>query len=248
MTGAHNDENGINVVTNVQNKNEIYDVANIYNYAKQEGFCFHKRHCFTDPTDSTVAHRRTFEYMQARIHQAEKAILVEDRRDRDSEIIALISEFKNEIPTKGLPNIIEEYFPEMHKLLKEYLIPQKIQKQCDQMSQSLCYDVFLVDNWSTLLEKYGFGMGHAKKALDYAIRANKVDKFVEYLKKFIEETKGELDIENIANLIVGDPIRVQHKGCQPNRYKSEGEIPYKRKICDTTNASNHDLNENELAQ
>ncbi|CAG8817228.1 19920_t:CDS:2, partial [Racocetra fulgida] len=75
--------------------------------------------------------------------------------------------------------------------------------------------------------------------LDYTIRANKVDEFVEYLKKFIEETKGELDIENIKNLIVGR---------QPNRYKSGGEIPYKRKICDTTNASNYDLNENKLAQ
>jgi len=65
---------------------------------------------------------------------------------------ALINECKNEIPTKGLPSIMEEYFPEIIKLLREYLTPQIYQKQCNQISQSLCYDVFLIDDWSVLLE------------------------------------------------------------------------------------------------
>ncbi|CAG8520091.1 15270_t:CDS:2 [Racocetra fulgida] len=62
------------------------------------------------------------------------------------------SEYRNEIPTSGIPNIMEEYFPDLNKLLRDYLTPQIFQKQCDQMSQSLCYDAFLVDNWSSLLE------------------------------------------------------------------------------------------------
>ncbi|CAG8773044.1 15470_t:CDS:1, partial [Racocetra fulgida] len=42
-------------------------------------------------------------------------------------------------------------------------------------------------------QKYGFRMGYAKKALDYTIRVNKVDELVNYLEKFIEDTKCELD-------------------------------------------------------
>jgi hypothetical protein len=38
-------------------------------------------------------------------------------------------------------------------------------------------------------QKYGFGMSYAKKALDYAIRADKVDNFVDLLEVFIEDTK-----------------------------------------------------------
>ncbi|CAG8699479.1 10223_t:CDS:2, partial [Cetraspora pellucida] len=218
---------------------------------------------------------------------------------------ALVNEFKNEIATRGLPNVMEEYFPEMSRLLREYLTPQIFQKQSDQMSQSLCYDVFLVDNWSMLLEKsridqqihssvpmyqiventlsqlscqpllfnhisdvrkteiikhkqgpkqkYGFGMGYAKKALDYAIRANKVCELVSYLERFIEDTKGELDkqqddIGSIENLVVSDPICAQHKGRQPNRYKLEGEVLYKKNIHSATNSTNQVSNENELAQ
>ncbi|UZO08638.1 uncharacterized protein OCT59_028891 [Rhizophagus irregularis] len=41
-------------------------------------------------------------------------------------------------------------------------------------------------------QKYGFGMGYAKKALDYAVRADKVEEFVTQLKVFIEETKEDL--------------------------------------------------------
>ncbi|CAG8721299.1 1972_t:CDS:2, partial [Cetraspora pellucida] len=66
---------------------------------------------------------------------------------------AIVSKYKNEIPTKGMPNIIEEYFSELNKLLHDYLSPQIFQKQCDQMSQSLCYDACLVNNWTLLLEK-----------------------------------------------------------------------------------------------
>ncbi|CAG8833448.1 40629_t:CDS:2 [Gigaspora margarita] len=42
-------------------------------------------------------------------------------------------------------------------------------------------------------QKYGLGMGYTKKALNYAIWANKVSEFVNYLETFIEEAKVELD-------------------------------------------------------
>ncbi|CAB4415942.1 unnamed protein product [Rhizophagus irregularis] len=70
-------------------------------------------------------------------------------------------------------------------------------------------------------QKYGFGMGYAKKALDLAIRTDKVDEFVNQVKCFIENTKVELSEhqENIVSMHIGDPLRVQHKGRQPNRYR-----------------------------
>jgi hypothetical protein len=79
-------------------------------------------------------------------------------------------------------------------------------------------------------QKYGFGMGYAKKALDLAIRTDKVDEFVNQVKCFIESTKAELSEqeENRVSMRIGDPLRVQHKGRQPNRYRSCGE-PQKKK-------------------
>ncbi|CAG8834311.1 22262_t:CDS:2, partial [Gigaspora margarita] len=41
-------------------------------------------------------------------------------------------------------------------------------------------------------QKFRFGMGYAKKALDYAIRADKIDELVNQLENFIEKTKKEL--------------------------------------------------------
>ncbi|CAG8843697.1 40117_t:CDS:1, partial [Gigaspora margarita] len=74
-------------------------------------------------------------------------------------------------------------------------------------------------------QKYGFGMGYAKKALDLAMRANKVEEFVSHLKNFIEVTKNDLfNRQNNASFIsIKDPLYIPHKGRQPNRYKSGGE-------------------------
>ncbi|CAG8795755.1 7998_t:CDS:2, partial [Cetraspora pellucida] len=67
------------------------------------------------------------------------------------------------------------------------------------------------------------------------------------------DTKGELDkqqddIGSIENLVVSDPIHVQHKKHQSNCYKSEGEVLYKKNIRSATNSMNQVSNENELAQ
>ena len=50
------------------------------------------------------------------------------------------------------------------------------------------------------------------------------------MERFIESIKEELSDqqENIDNMHIGDPLQVQHKGRQPNRYKSDGE-PLKKK-------------------
>ncbi|PKY31010.1 hypothetical protein RhiirB3_448389 [Rhizophagus irregularis] len=76
-------------------------------------------------------------------------------------------------------------------------------------------------------QKYEFGMGYAKKALDLAIRTDKVVEFVNQVKCFIENTKVELS-EYQKNMHISDPLRVQHKGRQPNRYRLYGELQKKK--------------------
>ncbi|CAG8836045.1 24012_t:CDS:2, partial [Gigaspora margarita] len=51
-------------------------------------------------------------------------------------------------------------------------------------------------------QKYGLGMGYAKKALDYAIRANKVSEFVNYLETGEVLSKRKVyDISNSTNQV-----------------------------------------------
>ncbi|RIA88077.1 hypothetical protein C1645_739671 [Glomus cerebriforme] len=96
-------------------------------------------------------------------------------------------------------------------------------------------------------QKYGFGMGYTKKALDLTIRANKFDEFVNQIEYFIESIKAELSDqqENVISMHIGDPLWVRHKGQQSNRYKSCGE-PQKKKVRhvqDITNITNKDYEE-----
>ena len=49
-------------------------------------------------------------------------------------------------------SIMDEYFPELDKILREYLTSQILQKQYNQMAQSLCYDVKLIEDWLSLLK------------------------------------------------------------------------------------------------
>ncbi|CAB4445178.1 unnamed protein product [Rhizophagus irregularis] len=91
-------------------------------------------------------------------------------------------------------------------------------------------------------QKYGFGIGYAKKALDLAIRADKVDEFVNQIEYFIESVKSELSDQQ-ENMHIGDPLRVRHKGRQPNRYKSCGE-PQKKKVRRIQDITNTTTNKN----
>jgi hypothetical protein len=64
---------------------------------------------------------------------------------------------------------------------------------------------------------------------------------------FIESIKVDLSEqqENTISMHIGDPLRVKHKGRQPNRYKSCGEPQKKkaRRIQDITNVTNKEHEE-----
>ncbi|GET03828.1 hypothetical protein GLOIN_2v1487031 [Rhizophagus clarus] len=96
-------------------------------------------------------------------------------------------------------------------------------------------------------QKYRFGMGYAKKALDLAIQTDKVDEFVDQVKCFIKNTKAELSKqqENVISMHISDLLKVQHKDRQPNKYKSCGEPQRKKSkhIQDITNITNKNCEE-----
>ncbi|GET61869.1 hypothetical protein GLOIN_2v1487031 [Rhizophagus irregularis DAOM 181602=DAOM 197198] len=47
---------------------------------------------------------------------------------------------------------VDEYFPELDKILREYLTLQILQKQHNQIAQSLCYNMVLIEDWLLLLD------------------------------------------------------------------------------------------------
>ncbi|RGB37862.1 hypothetical protein C1646_756394 [Rhizophagus diaphanus] len=105
----------------------------------------------------------------------------------------MLSEYKNKILTKEIPSIMDEYFSNLDKILQKYLTPQILQKQHNQMAQLLYYNAILIEDWVPLLEdskqKFRFGIGYAKKALDLAIQADKVDEFVNQIKSLLKMQK-----------------------------------------------------------
>ncbi|PKB93373.1 hypothetical protein RhiirA5_441467 [Rhizophagus irregularis] len=103
----------------------------------------------------------------------------------------ILSEYKNEIPTRGIPSIMDKYFSNLDKILREYLTPQILQKQRDQIVQSLYYDIVLIKDWQPLLEEQG---GHTNYHLadhlpiiyiDYHIFLKVSSKAIFAQKKFI---------------------------------------------------------------
>ncbi|CAG8776468.1 6784_t:CDS:1, partial [Gigaspora rosea] len=84
-------------------------------------------------------------------------------------------------------------------------------------------------------------MGYTKKTFDLAIQADKVEKFISYLKNFIEVTKHDLvNTQDSTSIIsVKYPLHVSHKEQQPNRYKSSSESSKKaQRIVQSANWSN----------
>ncbi|CAG8794250.1 4316_t:CDS:2, partial [Cetraspora pellucida] len=206
--------------------------------------------------DYTITRWRTYECSHAQIHEPEKAILAEDRRDRDSEMIdcpwhinLAFSKTEKEVHinsildklnrTSQLTDVVGEIQTIFNQQSKKAILAKcknKIPIK-DQMAQSICYDTVLVENWLALLEshspkqRYGFGIGYVKKILDLAIRANKVDDFVNKIECFIEKTKRDMfdqnknvNLTNVEDVSVRDLLRVQHKGRQPKRYKSGDKL------------------------
>ena len=68
---------------------KTWELAESYlkEYAKQQGFCFCKRRRIADQINNTITRRRTYECSHAYTHEAQKAILEKNRRDKDSEMI-----------------------------------------------------------------------------------------------------------------------------------------------------------------
>jgi len=92
-------------------------------YGKQEGFSFRKRRRVNDPADSSITRRRTFECSHACAHEAEKTILMENRRDRESGMIGCPWHINLSFPktAKGvrINNIIGEHNHPMNPLIVE---------------------------------------------------------------------------------------------------------------------------------
>ncbi len=68
---------------------KIWKLAKTYltDYAKQKGFCFHKKWWIPDSIDNTITRYRTYECSHAQTHEAEKVILAKNRRNHNSGMI-----------------------------------------------------------------------------------------------------------------------------------------------------------------
>jgi len=116
---------------------ETWELAELYldEYAKQQGFCFRKKRRIPDPTDSTITRRRTYECSHAQIHKAQKVILVENRRDRDSEMIGCPWHINLAFPKSGngvrINSIIGIHNHHMNPLIAE--IAPRFRKLTDEM-------------------------------------------------------------------------------------------------------------------
>jgi len=104
---------------------ETWELAESYldEYTKQQGFCFRKRRRIPDSVDNTITRRRTYECSHAQTHEAQKAILAENRRDRDSEMIGCPWHINLAFPkcTNGvrINSIIGQHNHDMNPLITE---------------------------------------------------------------------------------------------------------------------------------
>jgi hypothetical protein len=120
---------------------ETWELAETYldNYAKQQEFCFRKRRRIPDPLDNTITRHRTYECSYARIHEVQKVILAENRRDRDSEMIGcpwhINIAFPKSINGVRINNIVGEHNHDMNPLITE--IAPKFRKLTDKMLENI---------------------------------------------------------------------------------------------------------------
>ncbi|CAG8574923.1 16380_t:CDS:2, partial [Racocetra fulgida] len=105
---------------------------------------------------------------QIMLLELKKGMSVFDNQSKN----AILSEYRNEISTRGLSSIIDEYFLELNRVLQKQM-PNIVQLHDPR-------------------QQFGFGIGYAKKALDYTIHIDKMNKLVNQLDKFINKMKEEL--------------------------------------------------------
>ena len=120
---------------------KTWELAESYlkEYAKQQGFCFCKRRRIADLINNTITRRRTYECSHAYTHEAQKAILEENRRDRDSEMIGCSWHINFSFPKSAsgvrITSILGEHNHDMNPLVTE--IAPKFRKLTDEMLEKI---------------------------------------------------------------------------------------------------------------
>ena len=120
---------------------ETWELAESYldEYAKQQGFCFRKKRRIQDSNDNTITRRKTYECSHAQIHEAQKAILAENRRDRDSEMIGCPWHINLAFPKSSnsvqINSIIGEHNHDMNPLIT--VIAPKFRKLTEKMLEKV---------------------------------------------------------------------------------------------------------------
>ncbi|CAG8758096.1 15901_t:CDS:2 [Dentiscutata erythropus] len=103
---------------NKDSKNE-----NSENEKVQDRFSFHKQRCVIDSNDNTIIRRHTYEYSYAYLHESEKAILAENRRDKNLEMIDCSWHINLIFPKTAegihINSIVGSYNHEMNSLISE---------------------------------------------------------------------------------------------------------------------------------
>ena len=136
-----NNEQIKKLVLNTENKFDTWNLAKKFldDYTKQEGFTIRKRRRTLDPKDNTIIRRRTYECSYAGAHEPQKAVLEEDRRDRESHMTRcswhIILAFSKSADKIQVNSIIGEYNHEMNPLIAE--IAPKFRKLTDEMLEKI---------------------------------------------------------------------------------------------------------------
>ncbi|PKY48132.1 hypothetical protein RhiirA4_463619 [Rhizophagus irregularis] len=133
------EENGLEL--NQGKEFSSWELAESYldEYAKQQGFCLRKKRRIPDPNDNTITRRRTYECSHAQTHETQKTILVENRRDRDSEMIGCSWHINLAFPKSSngvrINSIIGKHNHDMNPLVGE--IAPKYRKLTDKMIEKV---------------------------------------------------------------------------------------------------------------
>ncbi|CAB4481575.1 unnamed protein product [Rhizophagus irregularis] len=105
----------------------------------EQSFCLHKKRRIPDPHDNNITRRRTFKCFYANVHESEKVVLVENRRDRDSEMIGCTWHTNLAFPKKEkgihINSVIGEHNHSMNPLVGE--IAPKFQKLTEEMLEKI---------------------------------------------------------------------------------------------------------------
>ncbi|CAG8671490.1 8685_t:CDS:2 [Dentiscutata erythropus] len=97
-----------------------------------------EEHCDTDPVDKSIIRRCTFEYSYACIHEAEKSVLAENRRERafGIQITSVVSAHNH-----PMNPLITEIAPRFHRLTDDMLEKIKFWTINGRLGMSIQYNL-----------------------------------------------------------------------------------------------------------